>query len=365
MVVNHAGRAARVVTQHPDWFHDPATCASLGDPSIYCPIGGSPLPDFAQEKPPVASYLDAMCLGWASRFAIDGIRMDTVKNVQVAFWRDAWIPAVKGARPDLFTVGEVFDEGAAANLRPYLDAGFDSLFDYPRYKTLLDTFAAGGSVDALAARVKEEIAAWGYPRTLMITSFLDNHDNVRFPSVVPVGTAEDEIRARYHLALGALFTLPGIPELYYGDELGMYGAKDPDNRRDMPTWAFSAPGRAAAHAGEALPDAQGTFAWVQKLIALRRREPALYQGSYTELWHQGGGTANLYAFLRGTSVLVAINNGTATGAVHVPVQGMLANGSVLDDQAGVGAPATLTVAAGAVTIDLPAKTIAIYRVRMP
>src|SRR5258706_9965216 len=37
MVVNHAGDGARLATQHPDWFHDPATCASLGDPAIYCP----------------------------------------------------------------------------------------------------------------------------------------------------------------------------------------------------------------------------------------------------------------------------------------------------------------------------------------
>src|SRR5262249_22122272 len=77
MIVNHSGRGARITRQHPDWFHDPATCKTLGpDPLVTCPVGGHPLPDFAQEKPEVAAYLTAESTGWLTRFALDGVRMD-------------------------------------------------------------------------------------------------------------------------------------------------------------------------------------------------------------------------------------------------------------------------------------------------
>ena len=374
MVVNHAGRTARVVTQHADWFHDPATCAALGDPAVYCSIGTKPLPDFAQEKPAVAAYLNAVSVGWLDRFAIDGIRMDTVKNVPVDYWKSSWLPAVKAVRAPLFIVGEVFDTGEATDLEPYLAAGFDSLFNYPLRPTLLDAFASGNSVDAVASKLAEEIAKLGYPTTRMLTTFLDNHDNPRFISSVPAGLTEDEIRRRWHLGLGALFTLPGIPELFYGDELGLYGGADPDNRRDMPAWAWSSVDRGGTYVGQALPNPQSTFAQVQKLIAIRRTNAALSAGGYAELWRQNGGAANVLAFFRSSGanrLVVAINNGAAdSGAMSLPLRtnpgvgaadrAALPDGTVLTELLGAGAPSTVTLAGGAVKIDLPPKTIGIY-----
>jgi hypothetical protein len=82
MVVNHAGYGARVVTQHPDWFHPPDTCAAAGDPEIVCPLAG--LPDFRQELDggAVTNFLIKETTGWLARFPVDGIRMDTAKHVR-------------------------------------------------------------------------------------------------------------------------------------------------------------------------------------------------------------------------------------------------------------------------------------------
>ena len=69
MVVNHAGDGARIALEHPDWFHDPATCMTLGDPAVYCPYRRG-INDFAQEKSAVAAYLDGVSVGWVRRFAL-------------------------------------------------------------------------------------------------------------------------------------------------------------------------------------------------------------------------------------------------------------------------------------------------------
>jgi glycosidase len=362
MVVNHAGPGARVVAQHPDWFHDPVRCEALGAREVFCPIGGKPLPDFAQEKPEVAAYLTGMSVGWATRFAIDGIRMDTVKHVPLAYWKE-WRRAIAAARPGLFTVGEVFDTGAAARLAPYLDAGFDSLFNYPLYAALVATFAEGGSVDAIADAERDQIATFGAERAGRMTSFIDNHDVPRFTSRVAAGTSVDEIARRQNLALGAIFTLPGLPQLYYGDEIALYGGKDPDNRRDMPDWAWTAEGRRALHPGEAPPNAQGTFAHVQTLVRLRDAHPALREGGYTELSRKGPGDANVLAFYRAAGqdrLVVVINAGAAPARVVVPLRDAALEGTTLRDLVGRGAPPTAIVAKGTAAVALPPLTMGVY-----
>jgi glycosidase len=371
MVVNHSGTHARVVSQHPEWFHDASTCAALGDPAVYCPLNAG-LPDFAQERPDVAAFLSTTSARWATRSGIDGVRMDTVKNVLPAFWAGSWFPAMRAASPSLFTLGEVFDESGAAALAPYLDDGFDSLFDYPRYAALASTFAAGGSVDAVADQVNQAIATYGLARATRMTSFLDNHDNPRFTSRVPAGTNDADALARFRLALGAVFTLPGVPQLMWGDEIAMRGGPDPDNRRDMPAWAWSASSRAGAHAGDAVGDGQATYAFVQSLIAARLAHTALQRGSYAEQWRQNGAPTNVLGFFRGEGAdlaIVAINAGAAA-TVSLPIatsktvppegKAALPDGTVLHELLGAGAPASATVAGGVLTLALPTATMGIY-----
>jgi glycosidase len=175
--------------------------------------------------------------------------------------------------------------------------------------------------------------------------------------------SEDEIRRRLLLALDLIFTLPGIPQLYYGDELGMYGGGDPDNRRDLPAWAEDAAARAQPHPGVAVAGSDVVFARVQKLAALRTSVAAFADGEYHELWRQNGAShPNVYAFSRGTGAgmrIVVIANGATHSVVQLPVH--LADGVRLVDELGDGAPAQVTVSGGALALDLPARSAAIYR----
>jgi glycosidase len=357
MVVNHAGRGARVVTQHPDWFHDDATCATLGNRDWYCSLNG--LPDFAQEKPPVAAYLSRTSAAWVSRVMPDGIRMDTAKHVAPEYFATSWVPAVRAVRSDLFLVAEVFDEGPYTHLQPILASGFDSAFNFPLRRALVDAFAKGGDIGLVADAVASEIATLGMDRALSITNMLDNHDVPRFLAEVPLDAASAELSIRYRLAMTALFTLPGIPQIYAGDELGMIAAKK-ETRRDMPDWAWEAATRTRAHPTFGyVADVAGTFDFVKKLIALRRGTPALYAGSYSEITRTGGA----YAFTRsveGDRVLVVLyGDAGPSGPVALHVSGYR-EGASLKDVLRLGGPESLSVSGGMVTVGFAQKGAAVY-----
>jgi alpha-amylase len=183
------------------------------------------------------------------------------------------------------------------------------------------------------------------------------------------GVPEDEIRRREMLAFDLLFTLPGIPQLYYGDEIGMYGAGDPDNRRDFPTWATDTAQRAQPHPGVATAGSDVIYARIQKLIGLRKSVPALADGAYKELWRQNGaGNPNVFAFSRGSDAgirIVVANNGAArSGTMHIPVHG-IPDGTKLVDELGDGAPPQVVISGGVLVVDLPPRGAAIYRLANP
>jgi glycosidase len=149
----------------------------------------------------------------------------------------------------------------------------------------------------------------------------------------PRGISAETVRERYQLALTALLTLPGIPQLTYGNEVGMYGGADPDNRRRMPEWAFTPPFDEPDHKGfVSRPGA--VWAYLHRLIEIRKQMPALARGDYDEIWRQTDPKApNVWAFVRsgaGEPVLVVINNGDAgSGPLRLPLRGHFQDGQGL------------------------------------
>lgn len=364
IVVNHTGDLAPLPNARPTWFHAKSSCASLGNPQVFCPLDAHP--DFAQEKPEVAAYLSDVAKRWTANYGIDGIRMDTAKHVPASYFGGSFHPAVRGVAPKLFTVAEVFDEGSASPMKPYLDAGFDSAFHFPLRRALVDAIAKGGSVDRIASEIAAGIANVGADRALDLVLFVDNHDVPRFANEPGFGVPEDEIRRRLLLAFDLVFTLPGIPQLYQGDEVGMYGGADPDNRRDLPAWARDANERAKPHPGAAVAGANVVFDRVKKLAALRKTTPALADGKYRELWRQNAAAnPNVFVFARGEGkdarIVVVSNGARASGIMHVPIPpAVLPEGTELVDDLGDGAP-SVTIAGGKISADFPARSAAIYR----
>jgi glycosidase len=152
--------------------------------------------------------------------------------------------------------------------------------------------------------------------------------------------------------------LRGIPELYYGDEIGMPGGGDPDNRRDFPGgWpgdaknAFTADGRT--------PEQQELFTYVQTLLRLRREHPALQGG---KLWHLSSDeTANV--FLRETEeerILVAFNNSVQPRELRIPLSDTPANGAA--GFTTIFGQARADVKGGEVHMNMPGQSISIFLV---
>jgi glycosidase len=242
--------------------------------------------------------------------------------VEPWYFRD-WIAAMHRARPQLFIFGELLDESYEKFPR-YLETGFAGLFNFPLRRSLIETFAKGNSVDGAAGRIREMLSLFGQVQSRRLITLLDNHDVPRFMEEFPRGMTPEVMRERYQLALTALLTLPGIPQLTYGNEVGMYGGADPDNRRKMPEWAFTPPFDEPDHKGFVTRPGV-VWAHLHRLIEIRKQMPALARGDYDEIWRQTDPKApNVWAFVRsgpGEPVLVVINNGDAgSGPLRLPLR---------------------------------------------
>jgi neopullulanase len=302
----------------------------------------------------VAQYLLQDAVWWAESSGLDGFRVDTFPYVSRQFWA-RWHAGLRRIYPQLTTIGEVFHPDAsvtsffAGGQKRYdgIDTGVSTLFDYPMYFALRDVLLNGAPVGRIADVLRHDAL---YPRPDELVTFFGNHDVARFAS------AEGSSAAKLKLALALTLTLRGIPQLYYGDEIGMPGAGDPDNRRDFPGgWredtqnAFSEQGRTR--------EQQELFAYVKELLRLRREHAALRDG---HLWHLFSDEAS-YVFARESEeerLLVAFNNNSKPRAIDLtlrdtPLQGA-ARVTRLFGEAGV------KLAGTELHIDEPAQSVSIF-----
>ncbi len=276
------------------------------------------LPDLNTENPTVAEYLLQNSIWWAETSGLDGYRLDTFPYVSRKFW-STWHAGLHRIYPYLTTIGEVFHPDPsvtsffAGGQKRFdgIDSGLNTLFDFPMFFALRDVLLRDAPTGHIADVLRHD-SMYVHPDSLV--TFFANHDVPRLAS------AEGASPAKLKLAFGLTLTLRGIPELYYGDEIGMPGGGDPDNRRDFPGgWpddpknAFTSEGRTA--------EQQELFTYAQTLLQLRREHPALQNG---KLWHLFS-DESAYVFLRQTEeerVLVAFNNSAEPRALSIPLSDM-------------------------------------------
>ncbi len=272
---------------------------------------------------------------------------------------------LKSLYPGLTSVGEVSDGDptitafyAGGRSPGGIDTHLETPFDYPIYYTLLDVLVRGKPMSALENTLRLD---WLYPHPEALVPFIGNHDQVRFLSLPGASPA------LLRLGFGLIMTLRGMPELYAGDEIGMLGGEDPDNRRDFPG-GFPGDPRNAFTPGGRSPDQAAIHDWLAALGKLRAGSPALQTGRMQTILATDTGFAYLRTLSPGDSacatpgaMLVALNRSSSPQTLTLPVEQTAIQGChTATPGLGDGAHAGPQAVGSSLTLPLPANGFAVY-----
>ena len=273
------------------------------------------LPDLNQDDPDCARYLIQNTLWWASSSGIDGIRQDTFPYVPRRFWSE-WNQALKTEFPNFTVVGEVFD--GRPDVVSFFQGGrtrFDGIdshlytpFDFPSYFAMRDVFIRNQPMSRLADVLNQDSL---YPNARVLVPFLGNHDVKRFMS--EEGASIEKLK----MAFAYLLMMRGTPQLYYGDEIGLKGSDDPDNRRDFPG-GFSGDDHNAFTSEGRVGKERKVFKYVRSLLRMRADHQALRVGEVKVLQ----ATESTLALMRQAGkdcVIVAFNNTDKKVSFEIPM----------------------------------------------
>jgi len=316
------------------------------------------LPDLNTDDPDVAQYLVQNALWWIEISGLDAIRLDTFPYSSRRFWAN-WHRQLRQAHPGFVTIAEVSDQDTSTTAffqggRPQwdgVDAGATTVFDYPLYYRVRDVVLRRRPIQQIIDTLQLD---WLYSHPDLLVPFIGNHDTSRFMG--EPGSSREKLIA----ASALLLTFRGIPEIYYGDEIGMAGGEDPDNRRDF-TGGFPGDTRDAFTAAARTPAEQDIFRNVQELLRLRHDHPALRQGQQRNI----GWDENYYAYVRATpqeTMLVVLNNAPTARNLKISLQDTLLEGAQNVRLAFGNAPAQLH--GNTFEVTLSPNTVAVYTVQI-
>jgi alpha-amylase len=287
------------------------------------------MPDLDYETPAVRAEAKKIATFWLTDMRVDGFRLDAVpylveegaRQIGTAgthtFLRE-YAAHVRTVAPDAFTVGEVWD--GIDRMLPYYPDQLESYFAFDLSDTLLAAVRTGSAAPLMRryARFQQEVPAGRW------STFLRNHDQTRTLTALAGDTR------RVKLAATLLLTLPGLPFVYYGEEIGMTGDKPDEQLRTPMQWTASGgagftggkpweplqPDWPTTNVAAQAKDANSLLSTYRMLIHLRAGNAALGGGDFLAVTASNDAVA---AYLRrdgATVVLVVANLGT------VPLSGV-------------------------------------------
>lgn len=283
------------------------------------------MPNFNQRNRYVRDYLRQASIWWIEYAGIDGIRQDTYPYCDFDAMAQ-WCKAVEREYPGFNIVGETWmnhNVGVAywqkdSKLAAPLNSELKTVMDFPLMSLLNmsvdeETDDGGRGLARIYEYISQDVV---YADPLHLLTFLDNHDTDRFQK--DAGQAHDTYR--YKQALTMLLTLRGIPQLYYGDEIGMYANKlkgDGALRKNFPGgWATD---RRNAFTEEGRTGFQKRyFDFTRTLLQWRKNCPAVAYGSLTH-FHIRNGVYVYSRELKGRVVTVILNGTGASVDVDMSI----------------------------------------------
>ncbi len=347
-------------------YHWTPAISDYNDPNQEANWQISDLDDLNSENPVVREALRDSYAWWIREVGVDAFRVDTAKFVPHDFWNDffhstdAGAPGILAAaratgREDFLAFGEVYEipdpltDDRERKVASYLGTPqvpeLPSVLAFPLYGEIGRVFAAGQPTSYMTYRLGKLMDPALYPNPHLLPTFLDNHDVRRFLSITSP-TGEDLLQA-----LCFLFTVPGIPVVYYGTEQGFTET------------------RAAMFEGgwKGKPDQFQTtsalYQRIKKLAGIRRGSTVFTRGGLDVAYDNAAGPGP-FAYRRtlgGETVLVLMNT-AAQPALVAELDTGLAAGSVLEALHTEQYPPTPLVGAGGrLTTVLPAKAVVVAR----
>ena len=268
----------------------------------------SGMPDLNFEEPEVRGEIKEIARYWLTTMKVDGFRCDAVKYIieennvledtdSTLNWWEEFYGFYKGVNSSAMTVGEAWDETSI--VINYVGGKLDFCFEFDLATTILNA-VQNRSPSVLYSKMEELINGYPYHQ---YGTFLSNHDQDRVFSFL----SNDHGQAK--LAASVYLTLPGVPFIYYGEEIGMQGRSPDEDRRTPMQWD---PGLNAGfstgtpwHAINAnyiqynveteKTDESSIWNWYQKLVKLRSQYTSLSRGTF----HPLDGSSNaILAYLR-------------------------------------------------------------------
>lgn len=241
-------------SQYSDWFNVHSFPVKVSDPPCYDAWSGyKDMPEFNLENKEVQNYLLDAVLFWLQEFAIDGFRLDACSHLPLDFTR-RMMRRIEAVNPQALVIGELWHKNTAVLVE---ETGIHGITNYAFYWEVVVPLIEKQEfpVDRLADAIIASVYRLPMGQGSVSWNFLSNHDLPRLISVLPDP-------ANYRLAIALLYTMPGSPVVYYGEEIAMPGLNDPDNRRSM-EW-------------QRLEDQKGLFNWIKRLNHLRRLKRHLF-----------------------------------------------------------------------------------------
>lgn len=312
-VFNHVGRdfwAFYDVRQRgPDsptcgWFRglEFGRSSPYGDPFCYEGWNGHySLVKLELRSPAVREHLLGAVEGWIRDYDIDGLRLDAADCVDLEFLREL-AACCRRLRPDFWLLGEIIHGDYRTWANPQT---LNAVTNYECYKGLYSSHNDGNYFE-IAYALSRQYGEGGLYEGLPLYAFADNHDVSRVASILH---ESKHLCPLYCL----LFTMPGVPSIYYGSEWGLEGHKETGS--DWPLRPHLDLAQAQRQNGNSK-----LVQTIARLAQVRHASPALRHGDYRQLVVR----SEQLAFVRqaeGETVIVAVNGANEPAAFDIPVPG--------------------------------------------